>query len=379
MKISDVMHIPLEDAQYAAKYFIDYYTEVGGDISAYMRRNKLASITESNSLPGMGPEEELFCDPTMSPADMEFTIDEVPMGKFTYYTNLVSSFCNEGSVPGKLLTLMVREKNTGKIIGFIRLGSPFLNSKPRNDWLGEPLNTHNLEMMQRFNQSVMMGFVIVPVQPFGFNALGGKLLAGICCSHEVREMMNKKYGVNICAFETTSLYGTSKTASQYDGMKPFLRYTGLTLSNFTPTISGYRYQEIHDWFKDKIGGRLSDGKESNKKMMEHRRMVRIMNNSLGDDPLKVELADALAGAQDMQEQKRAYVSNYGHSNVTDYLLMKTDELNRSDNYERYHLEHIIAWWKKKATKRYDNLKQDGRLRSKIETWSTNPDEIDIIR
>jgi hypothetical protein len=192
-------------------------------------------------------------------------------------------------------------------------------------------------------------------------------------------MMNKKYGVNICAFETTSLYGTSKAASQYDGMKPFLRYTGLTLSNFTPTISGYRYQEIHDWFKDKIGGRLSDGKESNKKMMEHRRMVRIMNNSLGDDPLKVELAEALAGAQEMQEQKRAYVSNYGHSNVTDYLLMKTDELNRSDNYERYHLEHIIAWWKKKATKRYDNLKQDGRLRSKIETWSTNPDEIDIIR
>ena len=108
-------------------------------------------------------------------------------------------------------------------------------------------------------------------------------------------------------------------------------------------------------------------------------MVRIMNNSLGDDPLKVELADALAGAQDMQEQKRAYVSNYGHSNVTDYLLMKTDELNRSDNYERYHLEHIIAWWKKKATKRYDNLKQDGRLRSKLETWSVNPDEIDIIR
>ena len=378
MKISDINEISLEDAQYAARYFIDYYTEVDGDISAYMRRNKLASIPENNSLPGMGPEEELFNE-LMSPADMEFTIDEVPMKKFTYYTNLVSSFCNEQNVPGKLLTLMVREKNSGKIIGFIRLGSPFLNSKPRNDWLGQNLDTHNLEMMQRFNQSVMMGFVIVPVQPFGFNALGGKLLAGICCSHEVREMMNKKYGINICAFETTSLYGSSKTASQYDGMKPFLRYTGLTMSNFTPTISGYRYQEIHDWFRDKIGGRLCDGKDSNKKLKEQTRMVRIMNRSLGDDPLRIELASALAGAADMQEQKRAYVSNYGHSNVPDYLTMKTDELNTSDNYERYHLEHIIAWWKKKATKRYDNLKQDGRLRTKLETWSINPDEIDIIR
>ena len=113
-------------------------------------------------------------------------------------------------------------------------------------------------------------------------------------------------------------------------MKPFLRYTGLTMSNFTPTISGYKYQEIHDWFRDKIGGRLCDGKDSNKKLKEQTRMVRIMNNSLGDDPLRVELASALAGAADMQEQKRAYVSNYGHSNVPDYLTMKTDALNATE-------------------------------------------------
>ena len=33
-------------------------------------------------------------------------------------------------------------------------------------------------------------------------------------------------------FETTSLYGNSKSASQYDGMKPMLRYKGLTDSDF---------------------------------------------------------------------------------------------------------------------------------------------------
>ena len=30
--------------------------------------------------------------------------------------------------------------------------------------------------------------------------------------------------MNLCMFETTSLYGNSKSASQYDGMKPYLRY-----------------------------------------------------------------------------------------------------------------------------------------------------------
>ena len=42
-----------------------------------------------------------------------------------------------------------------------------------------------------------MGFVIVPTQPFGFNYLGGKLLAALCCSHEVREKLNKKYDMNL--------------------------------------------------------------------------------------------------------------------------------------------------------------------------------------
>ena len=78
---------------------------------------------------------------------------------------------------------MVYETNTNKISGFIRLGSPTINSKPRNEFLGKPLDTKNKEVMKRFNDSSIMGFSIVPSQPFGFNYLGGKLLAGICCSH----------------------------------------------------------------------------------------------------------------------------------------------------------------------------------------------------
>ena len=62
-----------------------------------------------------------------------------------------------------------------------------------------------------------MGFVIV-LTAFGFNYLGGKLLVHLCCSHEVREKLNKKYDMNLVMFETTSLYGNSKS-SQYDGMK----------------------------------------------------------------------------------------------------------------------------------------------------------------
>ena len=117
------------------------------------------------------------------------------------------------------------ETNTKKIVGFIRFGSPTINCKPRNDWLGKPPE------LKRFNRHSIMGFIIVPTQPFGFNYLGGKLLALLCCSHEAREQLNSKYGSDICLFETTSLYGTTKSSSQYDGLKP-VSYTHLTL----PTI-----------------------------------------------------------------------------------------------------------------------------------------------
>ena len=34
------------------------------------------------------------------------------------------------------MKLIVKETNTNTIVGFIKLGSPLINSKPRNDYLG---------------------------------------------------------------------------------------------------------------------------------------------------------------------------------------------------------------------------------------------------
>jgi len=96
------------------------------------------------------------------------------------------------SIPGRCLRLAILEKKTNKWCGFIRLGSPVINCKPRNEMLGQVFTQHE-GGAQRFNMCAAMGFVIVPSQPFGFNYLGGKLLAAICCSHQVRYLLNSKY------------------------------------------------------------------------------------------------------------------------------------------------------------------------------------------
>ena len=290
-----------------------------------------------------------------------------------------------GLVPssyGSQTGYLVKEKNSGQIFGMIRFGSPTINSKPRNEWLGRPLDSMNPDVMKRFNKSAIMGFNIVPAQPAGYNYLAGKLLAGICCSHLVRRALNKKYDANICMFETTSLYGSSSAASMYDGMRPFLRFNGLTESNFAPLINDQNYRKLNDWFKERNGGEnLVPADASSRKLKTQTKMVSIIKSSLKqhDENAYVKFCETFLNAKGLTEKKRSFFSTYGYDNVPQYLNLETDVLTKKDNFDRFELENILTWWKKNASKRYEKLKSDGRLRTVVETWNTNPEDIDIIR
>jgi hypothetical protein len=88
--------------------------------------------------------------------------------------------------------------------------------------------------------------------------------------------------------------------------------------------------------------------------------------------------ETITNAKKLTEQKRYYTSNYGFKNSVDYINCTTDTLVRDESYDKYNLENVIAWWKNKATNRYETLKTEGRLRNELEVW-TNDTNIDIIR
>ena len=74
------------------------------------------------------------------------------------------------------------------------------------------------------------------------------------------------------------------------------------------------------------------------------------------------------------------MSEYGFSNVKKVLLGEESTLTKSENYDRFELDNVISWWKKKATKRYNSVVADGRVRKELEVWNQNTmDKIDIIR
>ena len=368
------MKLTKEDALICAKAFQDYFGNFER-IDEYMRDQKLNDLASMPLNPLFAPEDDLFSDFNMHPKDMDIEVCEVNSDTWETLLSITSSHINIAPV-GRNIKLAVKEKNTGKFLGFIRLGSPVINCKPRNEMLGQVF-THQPEWGKRFNDSSMMGFVIVPAQPFGFNYLGGKLLAAICTSHEVREIINKKYGMNMCLFETTSLYGSSKQSSQYDGMKPFIRYKGLTESDFLPMMHGKPYEDLRNFVESKVG-KIVDDNISSRKLKISMKIISLTKAALKGEPELAGFNETIHNAKKLTEQKRYYISDYGFKNMVDYVNCKTDTLIPGENYEKHYLANIIEWWRNKATNRYESLKNEGRLRTELEVWTSGKD-IQIIR
>ena len=368
-----------ENALWAAEEFINYFKNFTS-IEDYLRFAKGEAVSSVGVLGGISDKDKFFNE-DVHPEDMEFEIknvgdrfnDDVSQEFYIKYLTATSSHVIEHNIPGRELRWLVREKNSGKIMGFIRFGSPTINSKPRNNWLGKAPD------LSVFNRHAVMGFAIVPSQPFGFNYLGGKLLALICVSHYAREQVSNVFEKDIALFETTSLYGSTTSASQYDGLKPFVRYKGLTDSQFTPLLHKESFHKLHDEFRKwNHGEPLTENRASSKKMKRQNKMISIIRNSLKDENKLNEFNSVIQMAFGLTQRKRAYISDYGYQNVREVILGEQKKLIKGQNWEKFEYDNIIKWWKKKAGKRYEKLKSEGRFRTEVELW-TEDEDIQIIR
>ena len=347
-----------EDATYAANKFINYYSKFNriDDYLRFVKKDRISS--RSGSL--FGAETEMFDQFDIHPNDMDIRIhvvdtDPKSSSRFNQWLysetlNLTASNAIEEAIPGRTHKWIIEEINTKKILGVVRFGSPTINSKPRNDYFGEvlPLNV--------INDQFVMGFNIVPVQPFGYNYLGGKLLALLACSNELKKQFDEKYGTDLKYFETTSLYGTTKGMSMYDGLKPYLRHIGDTESNFLPLFHDDEFRDFFWWFNERNGGeRLIPADKSSKKLKIQQKMISIIRKSLTDQSKLDEFNAIIQKAKNLTEKKRYYMSKFGHE-----------------------IDDVISWWKVKATKRYEKLKIQNKLRTKLEIWEPGS-ELEIIR
>lgn len=328
----------------------------------------------------------MFDDYTIEPKDMNFKLEVIDGKLFNPMTQIIISLPLESQI-GRQIMLGVKETTTNKYVGFIRLSSPVISIKPRNILFDDFRLTAN-----EVNRYMINGSIIVPVQPFGYNYLGGKLLALICSSHEVRNILNEKYGdkIETLFMETTSLYGDIKGVSQYDGLRPFMRYGSMTDSDLFLFPNENIYMEIRDFLrqhfgKSEWGGSLVDPKGSGPKLREFNKMISIIKNHLKvyDNELYVTFNKFTNTNMKSKTKKRYYYSTYGYENVFEYIKSGGSiPLEKKENWDRYHLSNMIEWWKNKSQHRYEKIKSEDRLRTELEIYTLDRIEkggIDMVR
>lgn len=88
---------------------------------------------------------------------------------------------------GRRLRFLVFDENNGRLIGLFGLGDPVYSLQARDRWIG-----WDKENKARKLYHVMDAYVLGAVPPYSL-LLGGKLMAMLVCSNEVRNAFREKY------------------------------------------------------------------------------------------------------------------------------------------------------------------------------------------
>jgi len=129
-----------------------------------------------------------------------------------------SSTMKNNSNIGRNLFYTVVDARSGKYLGVICISSDFLDLTPRDNAIGW---SRDVKTQQSMINHTAIGSTIVPLQPLGYNYMGGKLLALLCLADTVQKDWKVRYGDTLVGVTTTSLYGKTKAngLSQYDGLE----------------------------------------------------------------------------------------------------------------------------------------------------------------
>ena len=125
---------------------------------------------------------------------------------------------------GRRMRILVRDDGLeGRpVIGIAAIGSSIIHIPDRDEWIGWDTSTRSENII-----SMMDAYVIGALPPYN-ELLGGKLMAYILASNELRRLFKEKYqgrktiikgrtGSDLVLLATTSLYGTH--SSQYSRLK----------------------------------------------------------------------------------------------------------------------------------------------------------------
>ena len=149
---------------------------------------------------------------------------------------------------GRNLFYTIEDEITGKYLGVLCISSDFLDLTPRDNAIGW---SRDVKTSQGMINHTAIGSTIVPLQPLGYNYMGGKLLALLCLADTVQKDWKERYGDVLVGVTTTSLYGNTKSngLSQYDGLEHWNKM-GFSSGSVAFEPSRSTKKMIFDWLKE---------------------------------------------------------------------------------------------------------------------------------
>lgn len=273
-----------------------------------------------------------------------------------------SSTMKNNSNIGRNLFYTAEDEVTGKYLGVICISSDFLDLTPRDSYIGW---SRDVKTQQGMINHTAIGSTIVPLQPLGYNYMGGKLLALLCLSDTVQRDWKERYGDILVGVTTTSLYGKTKTngLSQYDGLEHWQKM-GFSSGSVAFEPDRKTRNLAYEWVKENHTRKYFEWWcAKNPQGLPLKRDHK--NRTLSFLYSKLDIAKELTKAD---HQRGIYFSPL-YDNTCEFLRKETDETSLvksfdtsceslSEIWKTKYAKGRISMLKKKKTVSYENLFYD---------------------
>ncbi len=267
-------------------------------------------------------------------------------------------FCHTmeyAQTPGRFIKLLITDGNVDnpRYLGAVSISSDVIVITDRDDYIG--WTADNKLKDKRLVHSAI-GSCIMSTQPFGYNFLGGKLVAALITTSKTREIWKKLYDEELVGMTTTSLYGSY---SMYNSLK-WWHKCGSSTGKMMIKPDDSVYEVWHQWIKD------NRTEQYNKAMTQKEgvsgpvtgaktRVINMIFQTLG-----IKSTDYTHGYE-----RGVYYSCF-YENTKEFLQNKITEkdLKLKELFKK-DVQGVLDWWKPKAIERYKKLHGEGNIKSDI--------------
>lgn len=255
--------------------------------------------------------------------------------------------------PGRFLRFLITDgdKDNPRYLGAASVSSDVISITDRDKYIG--WSRDNKFKDKKLSHSAICG-CIMATQPFGYNFLGGKLVACLVTTSAIRDLWKKLYDQTLAGMTTTSLYGSY---SMYNSLK-WWHKCGSSFGKIPIKPDDVIYRIWHEWIKEnrsveygKMTGRSVTGPHTGEKI----KSISMICQTLGLKP-----SDYNHGYE-----RGTYYSCF-YNNTKDYLCNKiTDDQLVMKPLIQQDKTGILDWWRIKAKNRYLKLKSENNLKTDI--------------